>query len=412
MITKVKGTQDFINLDLYNFTLNEIRKHLAHHNFNEIITPILEPTELYKRSLGLQTDVVKKEMYTLGDEADLCLRPEGTASIVRAFAENGVQQTPWKVFEHSPCFRHERPQKGRFRQFTQISVEAIGAASMAQDAFFIKMLNSLFANVFKLDTFTLHLNFLGTRQDREQHKKALLEFLNQHASSLCQTCLERKDTNTMRVFDCKNEACQALYKNAPKITQHLSEQSQAEWNELRQMLDLLSVTYIEAPGLVRGLDYYNKTVFEFMSTDLGAQNTFCGGGRYDHLVGEIGGGQDQPAVGAGIGLERLVLILETKRNQLAIPQAPQLIVVIPFEQAQQPLALLIANELITHNKYVDIIVDEPSVKSKMRKANKLGAQWAVIVGPDEQKNKTAVLKNMITGDQKTIAQTAIIKELS
>ena len=191
MITKVTGTQDFIDTELLNFMLNETKKHLAKHNFSEIVTPILEQTELFKRSLGLQTDVVKKEMYTLGEKAELCLRPEITASIVRAFVENGVQQTPWKVFVCGPCFRHERPQKGRFRQFSQFSIEIIGASSMAQDAHFIKMLDSLFSGVFKLESYAIHLNFLGTREDRERHKKALLEFLNKNASTLCKTCLER-----------------------------------------------------------------------------------------------------------------------------------------------------------------------------------------------------------------------------
>lgn len=411
MIPKVKGTQDFLNLDLYNFVLNVIRKHLGQNNFIEIGTPILEPTELYKRSLGLQTDVVTKEMYTLGQEGELCLRPEVTASIVRAFVENNIQQIPWKVFEHAACFRHERPQKGRFREFHQISIEIIGSSAISQDALFIHMLDVLFRQKLKLNSYALHLNYLGTIEDRINHKKALVSFLEQHQQSICKTCQERTSTNPLRVFDCKSEECQKIYQAAPKITDYLSETSQQEWTTLKKLLDLLSVTYIENPKLVRGLDYYNKTVFEFVSLSLGAQNAFCGGGRYDSLVKEIGGNQDQGCIGVGIGVERLLMLLEPLQQALALPQQPALVVVIPFEPAQEALALLIADNLLSHDKCVDVILDESSIKSKMRKANKMGAHWAIILGQQELEQKTAIIKNMITGQEKMVAQIDLAKEI-
>ncbi len=412
MISRIKGTQDFIDLSLLNFVISKIKQHLYHYNFSEISTPILEPTELFTRTLGLQTDVVSKQMYTFGEDREICLRPEATAGIVRAFVENSIQQLPWKVFEYGSMFRHERPQKGRFREFHQVSIETIGSNSIAQDAFFIKMLDSLFANTLNLNSYALQINFLGTREDREKHKEALSAFLNTHATKICKTCLERKDSNTMRVFDCKETSCQELYKNAPKITDHLSDESAQEWHELKEQLDLLSVTYIEEPTLVRGLDYYNKTVFEFVSYNLGAQNAFCGGGRYDHLVKEIGGKEDQPSIGAAIGIERLLLLLEPLRNTLPLSQPASLTVIIPIEPQQNALALLIAQDLINHGKTIDIVVDEGSMKSKMRKANKLGAQWAIIIGSEEQANKTAVLKNMVTGTDEKISQIELQQKIT
>ncbi len=230
MINSVKGTQDYIDLSLFNFALDSTKKHLLKHNFSEINLPHLEKTELFKRTLGLNTDVVNKEMYVFGENNDICLRPEITASIVRAFVEQHIQITPWKVFTFGSCFRHERPQKGRWREFFQISAEIIGASSVAQDAFFIKTLNTLFSQIFTLDSYTLHINYLGITSDREQHKKALLSFLDSNDTTICETCRERKTKNLLRIFDCKNEPCQKLYQIAPKITDYLCNETQQEWS--------------------------------------------------------------------------------------------------------------------------------------------------------------------------------------
>ncbi len=410
MISRVKGTQDLLDLTLFNFAIDQTRKHLESYNFIEIATPILEPTELFKRSLGLQTDVVSKQMYTLGEKDEICLRPEATASTARAFVENHIQQTPWKVFSWGSMFRHERPQKGRLREFHQINIEAIGAPSIAQDALFIKMLDSLFVQRFKLESYALHINFLGTPDDRKKHKEALLTFLTKHEAKICKTCLERKETNTLRIFDCKNPECQELYKSAPQITDYLSQESSKEWQKLQEQLDILSVTYVVAPSLVRGLDYYNKTVFEFVSHDLGAQSAFCGGGRYDHLIKAIGGKDDEPSIGTAIGLERLLLLLEPIKNQLSLPQMQALSVIIPLETEQNSLALLIVDELHQNNICCDVLLDDSSLKSKMRKTNKMGAQWAIIIGPEEQQQKKAVLKNMVNGKEETIPQTELVKK--
>lgn len=415
MFTRIKGTQDFLDLTLYNFVLGQVKKHLHSYNFNEISTPLIESTELFRRSLGLQTDVVSKEMFIMANrdeqETDsICLRPEGTASIMRAFLENGVQQAPWKVFLHGPMFRYERPQKGRYRQFTQVSVEVIGAPSVAHDAHLIKMFDRLFHEVFSLNNYALLVNFLGCLEDRTAYKKILKKYLDSSAGAgICSLCQERKEKNILRVFDCKNDACQEIYKTAPRLLNHLCTTCSAEWDQLLENLDLLSVTYQIAPNLVRGLDYYNKTVFEFASANLGAQTTFCGGGRYDQLALELGGKEDQPSVGAAIGFERLLLLLEPLREKLALPQLPALYLVMPLSRAQQSLALLVADELLANGLCTELLLDDQSVKSMMRKANKSGAAYAIMIGENEQANHSVTIKNMVDGTQEEVKQSALVE---
>lgn len=411
MIQRIKGTQDNLDRTLWNFLITEIKKHLEKYNFSEIATPILEPVELFKRSLGLETDVISKEMYTVTADESICLRPEATASCMRAFINESVQQTPWKVFLWGPMFRHERPQKGRFREFHQINIEIIGSASIIQDVHCITMLDRFFHEILKLDTYALIINFLGCLKDRESYKKKLHAFLQANESSLCPNCLTRKERNIMRVFDCKNEQCQELYKKAPYLTDHLCGECEKEWQTLKQSLELMSVSYSHKPTLVRGLDYYDKTVFEFVSTELGAQNAFCGGGRYNALAREIGAQEDYPAFGASIGIERILLLLEQKKDSLSLPTRPALHVIMPLSSEQHALALLIADELIARNICTDILLEGDSVKSMMRKANKLGAHYALLIGPDEQAQKVITVKQMMTGQEEKIQQHDLVPYL-
>src|SRR3990167_5936931 len=231
MISKVKGTQDFTDLKLYNFTINKIFSWLKDHNYQQISTPILEHLELFKRSLGTGTDVVNKEMFLIQQGEDkkdqICLRPEATAPAIRAFIENGIQTVPWKVFSEGPMFRYERPQKGRFREFHQLNIENIGSENIYQDAEFIKMLDKLFSEKFGLDTFALQINFLGSFEDRKKFNAVLKEFLDKVSDKICQTCNDRKNSNTLRVFDCKNPDCQKIYDDAPKTISSLSKESKA-----------------------------------------------------------------------------------------------------------------------------------------------------------------------------------------
>lgn len=412
MFTRVKGTQDFLDMSLFNFLIASAKKHMALYNFTEISTPIIEHTELFKRTLGNETDVVTKEMYTLNTQDEsICLRPEATASCVRAFVNAGIQTVPWKVFTWGPIFRHERPQKGRYREFHQFDMEIIGASSIAQDAHFIKMLERFFADTLKIPNYALLINYLGDETDRTNFKKVLRDYLDT-IKDMCPTCVERKEKNIMRVFDCKNPTCQLLYKNVPHITDHLSPESAAEFKELKDLLENLSVSYTHVPTLVRGLDYYDKTAFEFVSNDLGAQNAFCGGGRYNKLVKQIGAKDDYPSIGAAMGIERLLLILDTIKDTLPYNIQLPLHVIIPLTIEQKPLALLLADELQAHNLATEVLLEDDSLKSMMRQANRIGAKYALLIGPEEQQDKTIVVKNMVNATEEKVHQKDIITKLS
>lgn len=414
MIQRIRGTRDMLDTTLLNFALKTITQQVKLHHFHEIITPILEPTELFSRSLGTETDVVSKEMFIVssssaqGDES-ICLRPEATASTIRAFVEGGIDQLPWKVFSFGPMFRYERPQKGRYRQFYQFNIECIGTANLTHDVRLISMLDRLFSTKFGLVNYALHLNFLGTPEERAAFKATLTNFLDKQ-TDICDTCKKRKVTNVLRVFDCKQEACQAIYKNAPQLADAFGAQSQQEWQQLQDQLQQLSVSFVINSKLVRGLDYYNKTVFEFVSSNLGAQSAFCGGGRYDHLVSQIGGKQDQPSIGAAIGIDRLLVLLELIQNQLPLEHEPKLYAILPLALEQQMLALHYADTLTKAGKVTEIIADG-SVKSMMRKANKLGANQVLIIGDKEQQEGTVVLKDMVKGTEQIVKQADILKHL-
>ncbi len=417
IISRVKGTQDFLELTVYNFIIDQFKTHVRSYHFTEIATPILEPVELFKRSLGPYTDVVTKEMFIINggehEEDGICLRPEATAPTMRAFIENSIQTVPWKVFSYGPMFRHERPQKGRYRQFHQINVEVIGSSAIAQDVQLITMLDRFFHEKLQLNNYALLLNFLGCPDDRLQYRDKLLIFLNSDAAAdICETCKVRKEKNIMRIFDCKNPACQEMYRNAPRIADSLCEACEKEWAQVQEQLALLSVSHAYAPNLVRGLDYYNKTVFEFVSENLGAQNSFCGGGRYDQLASLLGAKEDQPSIGAAMGIERIMLLLEPTLDTLPLPQPPALQVIMPLSAAQQPLALLLADTLQAQNFCVEVLLEGDSMKSMMRKANKLGAAYALILGDEEQQNKTVMVKNMTTGEQEHVAQADVVGYLS
>lgn len=410
MIQRVKGTQDFCDLSLYNSIIERFKQYANRFLMHEIMTPLLEPFELFHRSLGSHTDVVSKEMFFIQthdtEKEKICLRPEATASTMRAFIENNIQETPWKVFSHGPMFRYERPQKGRFRQFHQINIEMINTPSVIDDIQIIALLNDYFRHGLNLREYTLHINYLGCRNDRTAYTQRLITFLTDHRAQLCQTCTTRADNNPLRVFDCKQEQCQKLYKKAPILTDNLCDQCTEEWRTLRTTLNLMSISAIQNTHLVRGLDYYNKTVFEFSSSLLGAQNAFCGGGRYDSLGYEISGKNDYPSVGAAIGIERLMLLCEAQ-NSIEISKKNQFSVIVPMSKDQATLALIIATMLRQQGLSIDIYTTGSSLKSMMRKAHKEGAHYAIIIGEEEQNNNMATIKNMRTSQQEAIRQTEI-----
>lgn len=404
-ISRVKGTQDFLDKKLFQYILDEFRAHVDLYHFTQISTPIIENVELFKRTLGTFTDVVSKEMFLIqsADKKDaLCLRPEATAPTIRAFLE-AQPPTPWKVYSHGPMFRYERPQKGRYRQFHQINVEVIGSSSISQDALLITMLDRFFQERLHIESSALQINFLGSYEDRARYVELVKTFVD-GVEGICDTCAVRKDKNILRIFDCKNPSCQKIYENAPIMIDNLSPESQKEWEQLQKELSLLSVTFSVNPRLVRGLDYYNKTVFEFVSAQLGAQNAFCGGGRYDRLANELGSKQSYPSLGAAIGIERLMLVLEPIIDSLALPQPNPLYIVMPLASEQNPLALLLADSLHAANLTVDAFLDGDSLKNMMRRANSMGAAYALILGDEEQQGNSVLVKNMMTGKQEQVQQ--------
>ncbi len=407
MIQHVKGTQDFISCNAYNYIIEKTKRHLNSYNFSEIQTPILEPVELFVRALGSHTDVVGKEMFLIAQkegndlDASLCLRPEMTASTVRAFLNNSIQNTPWNVFSHGPVFRYERPQKGRFRQFHQFNIEMIGAAHCGYDAELITLLDRLFMHTFLLDNYYLMINFLGCANDRTSYKAILKNFLISRKSQICPTCIHRTENNTLRVFDCKQESCQHLYQKAPHITDHLCIQCTDEWKTVQQLLNLMSVSYTHNPFLVRGLDYYNGTAFEFASNQLGAQSSFCGGGRYDGLVNQFEPSKSVPALGAAFGIERVSLLLENKKYLFENKQIVNML--IPIEPAQIPLALLCADQLRHEGIPVQLLLDG-SIKQMMKKADKAEATNVLFLGSSEQETGSITIKNMKSGKTETVKQ--------
>lgn len=412
MLQKIRGTQDFLDLKLFNFITQLVSNCLTNAHFTQIATPILEPVSLFKRSLGQETDVVSKEMFIIEhhDQSDteteqICLRPEATAPAVRAFLEHGIQRTPWKVFSYGPMFRYERPQKGRFRQFHQVSMEIIGAQSVSYDAQFIQILDHFFSEMLTLNNYALALNYLGCAQDRMVFKETLAKFLDKHIDTLCVTCRQRKETNILRIFDCKKEACHTLYTTkAPVLLEYLCTACVQEWETLQEELAILSVSYTVVPTLVRGLDYYDKTVFEFVSPALGAQATFCGGGRYNTLITQLGGKQDQPSLGAAMGIERLMMLLEPIQDRLPLPHEPRLHVILPFGAQQHTLALLLGSALQQAGLCTETIFDTVSVKRLFEKAHKMGARFVLLLGEDEQKKHTVKIKDMLKGTEEEVKQ--------
>ena len=414
MFSRVKGVADnFLDMAFWTGVRNKIEGHLRQYNFSEIETPMLEYVSLFERGLGFETDVVSKQMFVIESKGkkdeQICLRPEATAGTMRAFLEQQASlSTPCKVFSYGSMFRYERPQKGRLRQFHQMNLEVIGAQSIMHDALLIKMLHTLFLEKFAIENFVLKINFLGHVADRQQYSQALQKFLQAKIAQLCQTCQTRLTTNVLRILDCKSESCQLAVQDGPTLQDYFADETKAEWQLLCDTLHELSVTFVHDVRLVRGLDYYNKTVFEFVSDALGAQSAFCAGGRYDGLAEQLGSKQSVPALGCAIGMERLMLILQEQREQLSLPE-DSLVCIIPFSQEQNKLGLLLADHLQSHGKTVDVLVDEQKIKNKMKKAHNMGSSFVLLLGETEQANNTVTVKNMTTGEEQVVSQAEIHK---
>ncbi|BDY06348.1 histidine--tRNA ligase [Ferrimonas sp. YFM] len=378
-----------------------LRDTVASYGYQEIRTPIVEMTGLFKRAIGEVTDIVEKEMYTFEDRNgdSLTLRPEGTASTVRAGNEHGLlynqEQRLWYM---GPMFRHERPQKGRYRQFHQFGVEVYGIGSADADAEVLMMSARLWERLGIAETVRLEINTLGTSEERAAYRDALVAFLEQHKETLDEDSQRRMYTNPLRVLDSKNQQVQALLADAPALMDHLGEESKAHFSLLCELLDGAGIQYTVNPRLVRGLDYYNHTVFEWITDSLGAQGTVLAGGRYDGLVGQLGG-KDTPAVGFASGIERLVLLLDTLGKFDALP-APVDLYVCAMGAGTLGSAMALADDL---RRDTDLAVmmhcGGGNFKKQMKRADKSGATVALIIGEDELQQGVVTVKPLRAGGE-------------
>lgn len=406
MIQKPRGTFDILpeEMGLWLKIEETARRVAAKFGFGEIRFPTFEATELFQRGVGDTTDVVQKEMYTFEDREgrSLSLRPEGTAGAARLVLENGKHGDPMplRLFYLINCFRYEKPQAGRSREFFQFGAEMYGAATPMADADIIAMAGTFLAEL-GLQNITLHLNSIGCPHCRPQYRDALKSYFAAHEAELCDTCKKRLATNPLRVLDCKSPICSALAANAPKTIDHLCPDCKAHMDALTTLLDEMGIDYVIDPHIVRGLDYYTRTVFEFICPVIGAQSTVCGGGRYDGLVEELGG-PALPAIGFAAGITRLILAMrESGVENPALP-TPKLYICTMGAEASAYAAKTVA-ALRKKGVYAEYDLVGRSVKAQMKYANKLHATYTVVVGESELATGKAALKNMADGTTTEVA---------
>ncbi|MGH7775142.1 MAG: histidine--tRNA ligase [Candidatus Binatia bacterium] len=414
-ISGIKGFADILpgEVETWQFVEERAREIFARYNFSEVRIPILEKTELFSRSLGETTDIVEKEMYTFADQdakgSLLTLRPEGTAGVVRAYIEAELYQIEpvRKLFYLGPMFRRERPQRGRLRQFYQIGAEVLGRGDPFVDAEILLLLSDFFSAV-GLDDLTLELNSLGCVQCRPRYRQDLLAFLREREKKLCANCQRRMERNPLRALDCKEEVCLKVTSEAPSILGYLCKACQDHFGTVEQLLRETNLNYRLNPRMVRGLDYYCRTTFEWTSARLGSQNTVAAGGRYDGLVEDLGG-PPTPGVGFAMGMERLVLLLGMK-EAIKSPR-PGLYLVWVGKEARA-WAFPVVHRLRRQGVTVEMEGEEKGLKSQMRRADKLGALLVLIVGEEELKSGKGILRNMDSKEQSEVRLDRIEIELS
>ncbi len=409
-----RGTHDILPQESYKW--HSIEKTAAEicrdYGYQEIRTPIFEHTELFERGVGETTDVVQKEMYTFEDKGgrSITLRPEGTASVVRSLVENSIyaQPLPAKLYYITPCFRYEKPQKGRLREFHQFGVEVFGAEGAALDAEVISLALEMFRRL-GLTGVELEINSIGCPSCRKAYNEKLREFFKPHLDELCETCRQRYEKNPLRILDCKEQKCKNIYNNAPILLDNICPDCEAHFTRLRQCLDAMGIPYTIDGTIVRGLDYYTRTVFEIVSKNIGAQGTVCGGGRYNGLVSELGG-PDLPAVGFAMGMERLLLLTDTLGIDLDGREKPDIYIGHIGEKADlyvQNLVLALRREGIAAERdYMN-----RSVKAQMKYADKIGAKYTMVLGDTEIESGKANLKNMENGEITEVGPDALIHYL-
>lgn len=402
---KIKGTEDVLPKDSYRWQFVEdvMRKESAAYGFKEIRTPVFEHTELFARGVGQTTDVVQKEMYTFDTKGgeSVTLRPEGTAGAARAVLEHGLvnDSLPIKASYFVSCYRYEKPQAGRLREFHQFGLECYGTQSPVADAELICAAQSIFDRL-GIKQLRLEINSIGCPTCRAEYHKALKEYFYGYKDELCETCNSRLEKNPMRILDCKSSVCSKIAQGAPKITDYLCDECKEHFASVQKYLDAAGVEYTVNPTIVRGLDYYTKTVFEFVTDFIGAQGTVCGGGRYDGLIEELGG-KHLPSLGFAMGIERLLMLMDKQGNEIPKPSTCDLYVAVMGESAS-----LKSFEIIKAVRSCGLIAETDIVgrglRAQMKYADKIGAKFSMVLGDNEIEQGKAVIKNMSSGEQTEI----------
>ncbi|ELX7526361.1 histidine--tRNA ligase [Vibrio parahaemolyticus] len=415
-IQAIRGMNDCLPTQspLWQKLENTVKNVISAYGYNEVRMPIVEETNLFSRAVGEETDVVSKEMYTFEDRNgdSLTLRPEGTAGCVRSCIQNSlINRDEQRLWYMGPMFRHERPQKGRYRQFHQCGVEVFGLNGPDVDAELIMMTARLWRELGIDKHVRLELNSIGSQEDRADYRTALVAFLEQHIDVLDEDCKRRMHTNPLRVLDTKNPDIQAILGDAPRLSEYLGEESKAHFAGLCELLDAAGIEYTVNERLVRGLDYYNRTVFEWITESLGAQGTVCGGGRYDGLVEQLGG-KPTPAVGFAMGLERLVLMLETL--ELTDVRRSVDVYVVTAGEGTMMAGMKLAEQLREAISGVRVMnhFGGGNFKKQFKRADKVGAVVALVLGENEVADNTVVLKDLVGGEQETYSQAEVAEKIA
>lgn len=404
-IKRPNGTEDILPSDVHKWhTVEKIARETAESfGFSEIRIPTFENTELFQRSVGETTDVVQKEMYTvIAKETKFTLRPEGTAGTIRAMLQNGLlnEALPQRVYYILSCFRHERPQAGRLREFHQFGLEMAGSAEPSADAEVISLAKNILDRL-GLKNIELYINSIGCPKCRSEYHKALRSYFSERKENLCDTCIERLGKNPMRILDCKSPVCQEIAKNAPVILDYLCEDCSGHFEKLKKYLANLKIDFKVNPKIVRGLDYYTKTVFEFVTTEIGAQGTVCGGGRYDGLIEQLGG-KSTSALGFAMGIERLLIVMDKQKCDFMTPKKCDIYFATMGENALEK-AMNISHELRDFGYRAEFDLIGRGIKAQMKYANKIGAVFTVVIGDNELETGKVKIKDMEKGTEIEIA---------
>ena len=406
MINVPKGTKDVLPGDSYKWQFVEktAREVASLFGASEIRTPTFEHTEVFLRGVGETTDIVNKEMYTFLDKGgrSITLKPEGTAGVARAFVENGMnsQVLPAKLFYITQCFRYERPQAGRLREFHQFGIEFLGATDANIDAETI-MLAKTFLDKVGIKNITLYLNSIGCKECRKKYQQALKEYLSDNIDKMCPLCKERLEKNPLRVLDCKNQDCKQITKDAPKILDYICDDCNSHFEKVQNLLTIAGVEFKVDPNIVRGLDYYNRTVFEFVSENIGAQGTVCGGGRYDGLIAQLGG-SDVPGIGFAVGIERILMLLENTGVEIKNPNKVEYYIA-PMGEKESQKAFEIVCKLRQKGITADFDHMNRSIKAQFKYADKIGAKKVIVIGSDELTNNCVKVKDMQSGEEQMVS---------